>query len=587
MFFFFRMRNYRRKTERGNASQDMFKRAAAILETDEKQTIRGVARDLGLCHVTLFRYLKKKKAAKEDGKPESSIIVGYRPNRQVFNQEQEGILVKYLIKCSNIYYGLTPKDVRKLAYGCASKYKISMPESWQKNKEAGSDWFGAFIKRNTNISIRAPEATSLSRATAFNKTNVSVFFSKLSSVLDKYKFSPSHIWNCDETGLTTVQKPRKILSPKGVKQVGSVTSAERGTLVTICVAVNAVGNSIPCMFVFPRIKYRDFFVRDGPPECIGAGNKSGWMTNIEFEIFIDHFIKHVKPSPSEPVLLLLDNHSSHLDVNVINKAKTNGVVMLSFPPHCSHRLQPLDVSVYGPFKNYCASQQDAWLRNNPGKTITIHDLPSIAKIALPLALNPTNIVNGFKKTGIMPFNKEIFQDSDYLTSFVTDRPLTHNINVDPEMPSTSTNPDNNVTSAFEYDEPVAGPSQANVIAQFSPDLIRPLPKAAPRKMKTTRKTRKSAVLTDTPEKEALEQEHLKKQKHLPEKIKRVARKVVIEDDSSDENEEFCLICCESYIESRPGEEWVQCRSCKKWSHIRCAGGDTVFYVCLNCASDSE
>lgn len=82
-----------------------------------------------------------------------------------------------------------------------------MPESWQKNKEAGSDWFGAFIKRNTNISIRAPEATSLSRATAFNKTNVSVFFSKLSSVLDKYKFSPSHIWNCDETGLTTVQKP--------------------------------------------------------------------------------------------------------------------------------------------------------------------------------------------------------------------------------------------------------------------------------------------------------------------------------------------------------------------------------------------
>ncbi|CAH2004713.1 unnamed protein product [Acanthoscelides obtectus] len=82
-----------------------------------------------------------------------------------------------------------------------------------------------------------------------------------------------------------------------------------------------------------------------------------------------HFIDHVEPSPFDPVLLLLDNHSSLLDNEVIEIAKENNVVLLSFLSHCSHKLQPMDVGVYEPFKNYCASQQDIWLRSSPGRPI--------------------------------------------------------------------------------------------------------------------------------------------------------------------------------------------------------------------------
>lgn len=117
------------------------------------------------------------------------------------------------------------------------------------------------------------------------------------------------------------------------------------------------------MFVFPRINYKDLFIKGGPSECTGAGNSSGWMTSKEFLQYIDHFIKHTRPSPSDPVLLLLDNHQSHVDIDVVEKAKVNSIVMLSFPPHCTHRLQPLDVGVNGPFKNYCAKAQDYWLRS--------------------------------------------------------------------------------------------------------------------------------------------------------------------------------------------------------------------------------
>lgn len=70
-----------------------------------------------------------------------------------------------------------------------------------------------------------------------------------------------------------------------MRQVGALTSGERGTLVTITVAVNAIGNAIPVMFVFPRVNYHTHFVRDGPVGCIGAGKKSGWMEERIFSVF--------------------------------------------------------------------------------------------------------------------------------------------------------------------------------------------------------------------------------------------------------------------------------------------------------------
>lgn len=278
------------------------------------------------------------------------------------------------------------------------------------------------MKRNPELSIRCAQATSLSRATSFNVTNVNLFYDNLANVIDRYKFEPKDIYNIDETGVTTVQKPVKVVAEKGTKQVGALTSGERGTLVTVALAVNAIGNSVPPIFIFPRLRYKDHFIRDGPVGCIGAGNASGWMQEDEFLIYLNHFKKHTNASIENKVLLLLDNHQSHIGIRCLDFCKENGIVMLSFPPHCSHKLQPLDRSVYGPFKKAVNSHCDAWMRNNPGKTMTIYDIPSIVKQSLPLALTQSNIVAGFICTGICPFNRDIFTELDFAPSYVTDRP---------------------------------------------------------------------------------------------------------------------------------------------------------------------
>jgi len=48
----------------------------------------------------------------------------------------------------------------------------------------------------------------------------------------------------DESGITTVQIPDKVVARKSYKQIGSVV-VERGNLVTIACAIFAIGNQIP------------------------------------------------------------------------------------------------------------------------------------------------------------------------------------------------------------------------------------------------------------------------------------------------------------------------------------------------------
>ncbi|KAF2888963.1 hypothetical protein ILUMI_17210 [Ignelater luminosus] len=150
------------------------------------------------------------------------------------------------------------------------------------------------------------------------------------------------------------ERPSKIIATKGTKQVGAFTSSERGQLITLALAVSASA-----------------------------------------------FVQFARCSQEKPVLLILDNHESHSSIPVLNLCKSNGVVLLSFPPHTSHKLQPLDRMVFGPLKRYFNSSADGWLKSNPGRTINIYDIPLILK---PLGLTPKN-------------------DDEYFPSEVTNRPI--------------------------------------------------------------------------------------------------------------------------------------------------------------------
>ncbi|KAJ8961306.1 hypothetical protein NQ314_005955 [Rhamnusium bicolor] len=317
------------------------------------------------------------------------------------------------------------------------------------------------MKRNKQLSIRCAQPTSLSRATSFNTTNVNMFFDNLARVMDREHFEAKDIYTLDETGITTVQKPDRIVAKK-----------RNETALDFC--------------------------------------------------------------------------------------KENGIVVLSFPPHCSHKLQPIDRAVYGPLKKAVNSACDSWMRNNPSKTMSIYDIPGILKIALPLALTQTNIQAAFRCTGIFPFNRDILTQLDFAPSSITDRPMrppntpptgslqpstivahsstsTAEPTTSRDHPSTivvqpstntaqpSTSRDQPSTIVVQPSTNTAQPSTSRdqpstIVVQpsttpshtFSPESVRPFLKAPPRKQKG--KKRHSTIYTDTPQKERIRIEYKEKQK---------------------------------------------------------------------------
>ena len=136
--------------------------------------------------------------------------------------------------------------------------------------------------------------------------------------------------------------------------MGSIVSHEKGSTVTLCGAVNAIGNSIPPFLIFPRVNVQEHWTLAAPAGtmCNAHLKASGWMTSENFMNFLKHFYEHTKPSKDRPVLMILDNHASHFSEGAIRFCKENYITLLSFPPHCSHEMQPLDKSVYGPFELY-------------------------------------------------------------------------------------------------------------------------------------------------------------------------------------------------------------------------------------------
>lgn len=408
-------RTYKRKTDIGMVPHEAM--LQAVLMVIEGKSLRKVAEEKGVSKSALSRYVIK---YRHDS---AAVLSPNYQHSQVFSSEMENSLKEYLLTCSQMFYGLTPNNVRKLAYEMACRNGIQVPEKWNEKQLAGVDWFNCFLKRNPNLAIRNPEATSLARATAFNEHNIKAYFDILEPLIQKTNGGGRIIYNLDESGCATVQRVPRVVSQKGAKQVGQITSRERGELVTICGTVSATGVALPPVFVFPRKIYRDVYMTGAPEGSLGLVSESGWMNGTIFSKVLEHIVKFTGCTCQNQIILVMDNHESHIALDSVVYAKNNGINIVTLPPHTSNKTQPLDLSVFGPLKTYFNDEANSWMLAHPGKCVTIYQMADLIGKAWLKSATPTNIISGFKQSGIWPLDRNVFGSEMFLPSSVTDRPL--------------------------------------------------------------------------------------------------------------------------------------------------------------------
>ncbi len=64
--------------------------------------------------------------------------------------------------------------------------------------------------------------------------------------------------------------------------MGTLTSAERGELVTAVVCMSAAGHYVPPLFNIPRKSIKPELMDRAPPGEIAVPHKSGWMQSDIF-----------------------------------------------------------------------------------------------------------------------------------------------------------------------------------------------------------------------------------------------------------------------------------------------------------------
>ena len=386
------MRTYKRKTERGGWSPATLR--SAVRAVERGLSVRNAVKQFGIPRTTLRDRLKTKHYEKPTlGK------------QAVFSEDFEDELAERIIYVSNMFYGITTEKLASLAFEFAERQRIKHPF---RNRRAGPDWIAGFLRRHPEISVRKAESVSLARLEGVNRQNLRKFYNNIRGLMLENGPYPSHrIYNVDETGVAPVVESPNVLAARGHRKVGRVATAERGKLTTVIGCVSASGACIPPMLVFGARKRMDpALLSEAPDGSIGGVSDSGWVTTQLFLQWFGHFVEHAGPSKERRVLLFMDNHSSHISSDIIAQARLHGVDIVTIPPHSSHVVQPLDLTIYGPLKQAWARQVSYYHDANPGQRITDRQVGGILARAWRSAMRTDSIKKGFESSGICPFDPD-------------------------------------------------------------------------------------------------------------------------------------------------------------------------------------
>ncbi|XP_056006761.1 uncharacterized protein LOC130050562 [Ostrea edulis] len=326
----------------------------------------------------------------------------------LFSQEQEALLSQHINAMAELGYGYSRVETINLAPDYAIHLGLR-----QREKPFSLKWVYNFLQRWPDLKVKKPRSLEAARVKCATRSVIDNNFKELDKIMSQHNFKerPHAIYNIDEKGLSTDHKPPKIVSGSSYK-TQAVTSGMSQTI-TIIGAGNALGQQVPPYFVFPGKRFIDGLLDGASLGATSTMSDSGWSnTYISTSYIKDHLFKYLPHHDEKsPVLVLYDGHRSHISIGLIEWAKENNIILFVLPPHCSHLLQPLDVSCYGPFETAWNSACHRHLRESGGNVITRFDVCKIACKVYAATLTPSNIQVAFRKCGIYPYDPTVVSDS--------------------------------------------------------------------------------------------------------------------------------------------------------------------------------
>jgi hypothetical protein len=131
----------------------------------------------------------------------------------------------------------------------------------------------------------------------------------------------------------------------------------------------ADGSSLAPVLIYKAVSgdLQDSWLHDYDPQehlCWFASSPNGW-TSDELGLSWLQSLFHkqtVNKAERDWRLLVLDGYGSHCTLSFLEWCRSNRILVAVFAPHPTHRLQPLDVSLFGPLARYHSQSLEAHSR---------------------------------------------------------------------------------------------------------------------------------------------------------------------------------------------------------------------------------
>nr|CAI5866984.1 unnamed protein product [Callosobruchus analis] len=364
--------------------------------------------DLQKALVAVRHGMPKRRAAAEFGIPRQTLQFRLSQNfsktdpgpTPILTFEEESLLVKWIFECQRKGFLRRKEDIQLSVKQFLEKNPRKIPF---KDNLSYEGWYKAFLRRHSEIALRTSEGVT---AASGNVSGENIREEGYMEILN----DPSRVFNADESGFQLCPKTKKVLAPRGAKNIYEVDVGQAKASITVLFTFAAAGNITPTMIVYPYKRLPSDIVNSIPDPSWGVAHSDlGWMkSEIFYEYMANVLRSHLKKAGVKfPVILFLDGHKSHLDRNLRDLCTKLEIILISLYPNATRVLQPADVSAFRPLKQGWRKGVLDWRRDNSNSELTKQNFATILrKVIQNLEKNKANVSNGFRACRLYPWNAE-------------------------------------------------------------------------------------------------------------------------------------------------------------------------------------
>jgi 4-hydroxybenzoate polyprenyltransferase len=366
---------------------------SAIQEVNKGTSQKEAAARWGIPKSTLSDRLRGAKSQKESKIPAQRLSV-----------EQERFLVDWALNEEGA--GRAPNRRQFAAFA------REMLLEGGDHKPLGTRWIDRFLCRNPDLKMKNSGLLESARTRGSTREAYESFYNLLRRQINEKKIIPAHIANMDEHGMQELESLGGKVIGSSLTNKAYVTSSDATTWVSVIECGTPEGRRLTPVVVFTGASLQGqhfppgFELEDELPGWKYDYSATGWSNStIALKWLQEVYLIETKPErPGDWRLLIIDEHSSHINTRFMWLAWKNKVQLVYLPPHTSHKTQPLDRSVFGPLKSYFRDLTKALAGYSGSAPVNKQRFLRCYRDASKLGVSVKNLESGFRKTGIWPLD---------------------------------------------------------------------------------------------------------------------------------------------------------------------------------------